>query len=71
MTIATRAELIERLKDGDPNEVLIYTYWGDSDYQDYKDQEQAIGLIDDALENAVGSVNEYLESQYEDESEGE
>jgi len=68
--IGTVKELIKELKQRDPNETLIYSYWGDEDYKDYKDQDQAISLIDDGLDNCIGHVNEYLESQY-DEREGE
>ena len=65
--ISTAKELIEELKQLDPNEALVYTYWGESDYKEYEDPDQAMGLIDDALENCVGHVNEHLESQYTDE----
>ena len=68
--IATVKELIKQLKQLDPDETLIYTYWGDEDYKDYKDQDQAISLIDDGLDTCIGHVNEYLEGQY-DEREGE
>ena len=63
-------DLIEQLKQGDPDEVLVYTYWGNSDYEPYKDKEQAQDLINDALENSIGNVNDYLENYYyEDEEE--
>tara|TARA_R110002126_G_scaffold148246_1_gene294297 strand:- start:338 stop:547 length:210 start_codon:yes stop_codon:yes gene_type:complete len=68
--IGTVKELIEQLKQLDPDETLIYTYWGDEDYKDYKDLDQAISLIDDGLDTCIGHVNDYLESQY-DEREGE
>lgn len=68
MSIATRKELIAELKKGNPNEELVYTYWGASDFEDYQDKDQAYSLVEEALDNAVGTVNEYLESQYEEES---
>lgn len=67
--ISTAKELIEELKQLDPNEALVYTYWGESDYKDYKDPDQAMDLIDEALENCVGHVNDHLDGQYRDEEE--
>lgn len=67
--ISTVKELIEDLMERNPDEVLVYTYWGDEDYKDYKDPEQAIGLIEDSLDNCMGHVNDYVESQYQDEEE--
>ena len=65
--ISTVKELIEDLMKLNPDEVLVYTYWGEEDYTPYKDQEQALELIEDALDNCVGHVNDHLESQYTDE----
>jgi len=70
MSISTIKELIDDLKKLNPNEVIIYTYWGRSDYKPYKDREQAIELIEESLDTCIGHVNEYLEGQY-DEREGE
>jgi hypothetical protein len=64
--IGTVKELIEQLKQLDPDEALIYTYWGNEDYKDYKDLDQAISLIDDGLDTCIGHVNDYLESQYQE-----
>jgi hypothetical protein len=69
--ISTVKELIEELKQLNPDEVLVYTYWGDEDYKSYKDPDQVISLIDDALDNCVGHVNDHVESQYQDEDEDE
>jgi len=65
--ISTAKELIEELKQLDPNETLVYTYWGDEDYKWYKDPDQAMDLINEALDNCVGHVNDHLESQYTEE----
>jgi hypothetical protein len=67
MSISSVQELIAALKQRDPEEALVYTYWGEDDYNSYKDQAQAISLIEDALDNCIGHVNDYLESQYQDE----
>jgi hypothetical protein len=64
--IATVKELIEQLKQLDPDEALIYTYWGEEDYKDYKDPDQAMSLIEDGLDTCIGHVNDYLESQYQE-----
>ena len=68
--INTVKEVIEDLMALNPDEVIIYTYWGKEDYESYKDKEQAIELIEESLDTCIGHVNEYLESQY-DEREGE
>jgi hypothetical protein len=68
--INTVKEVIEDLMNLNPDEVIVYTYWGKEDYESYKEQEQALTLIEDGLNNCIGHVNEYLESQYQDE-EGE
>jgi hypothetical protein len=65
--ISTVKEIIEDLMKLNPDEVLVYTYWGEDDYKDYKDPEQALGLIEDGLDTCIGHVNEYLEGQYQDE----
>jgi hypothetical protein len=64
--IGTVKELIEQLKQLDPDEALIYTYWGEEDYKDYKDLDQAMSLIEDGLDTCIGHVNDYLESQYQE-----
>ena len=64
--IGTVKELIEQLKQLDPDEALIYTYWGEEDYKDYKDLDQAMSLIDDGLDTCIGHVNDYLESLYQE-----
>ena len=64
--IGTVRELIEQLKQLDPDEALIYTYWGEEDYKDYKDLDQAMSLIEDGLDTCIGHVNDYLESQYQE-----
>lgn len=64
--IGTVKELIEQLKQLDPDETLIYTYWGEEDYKDYKDLDQAMSLIEDGLDTCIGHVNDYLESQYQE-----
>jgi hypothetical protein len=66
VSISTVKELIAELKQRDPKEVLVYTYWGEDDYKPYKDQEQAIDLIEEALDTCIGHVNEYLEGQYQE-----
>ena len=67
MSISSVQELIAELKLRDPEEALVYTYWGEEDYKDYKDQDQAMSLIEDGLDNCIGHVNDYLDSQYQDE----
>ena len=68
MSIATRADLIARLQEEkNPDEILVYTYWGDSDFENYQDKDQAYNLVNEALNTAIGHVNEYLESQYKNE----
>jgi hypothetical protein len=69
MSISTIKELIDDLMALNPDEVIVYTYWGKEDYEPYKDKEQAIELIEESLDTCIGHVNEYLESQY-DEREG-
>ena len=64
MSISSVQELIAELKLRDPEEALVYTYWAEEDYKDYKDQDQAMSLIEDGLDNCIGHVNDYLESQY-------
>ena len=64
--IGTVKELIEQLKQLDPDEALIYTYWGEEDYKDYKDLDQAMSLIEDGLDTCIGHVNDHLESQYQE-----
>lgn len=66
MSISTVKELIDDLKKLKPNEVIIYTYWGKDDYKPYKDQDQAISLIEESLDTCIGHVNDYLESQYQE-----
>ena len=66
MSISTIKELIDDLMTLNPDEVIIYTYWGKEDYKPYKDQEQAIELIEESLDNCIGHVNDYLESQYQE-----
>ena len=45
MSIATRADLIARLQEEkNPDEILVYTYWGDSDFENYQDKNQAYNL---------------------------
>jgi hypothetical protein len=70
MSILTVKELIDDLMTLNPDEVIVYTYWGKEDYKPYKDKEQALELIESALDTCIGHVNEYLEGQY-DEREGE
>ena len=69
MSIGTRAELIKELRKGDPKELLVWTYWGEEDFAEYEDKDQAYQLIEDSLDNCVGQCNEYLESQYTEEEE--
>jgi hypothetical protein len=64
--INTVKEVIEGLMTLNPDEVIIYTYWGKEDYKPYKDQEQAIELIEESLDTCIGHVNDYLESQYQE-----
>jgi hypothetical protein len=66
MSISTIKELIDDLMTLNPDEVIIYTYWGKEDYEPYKDQEQAIELIEESLDTCIGHVNDYLESQYQE-----
>ena len=66
MSISTIKELIDDLMKLNPDEVIIYTYWGKEDYKPYKDQEQAIELIEESLDTCIGHVNDYLESQYDE-----
>ena len=66
MSISTRAELIKELQAGDPDETLVYTYWGREDFNQWADTEQAISLIDSALDNCIGHVNEYVGSEIEE-----
>jgi hypothetical protein len=70
MSISTIKELIDDLMTLNPDEVIVYTYWGKEDYEPYKDQEQAIELIEESLDTCIGHVNDYLEGKY-DEREGE
>ena len=65
MSISTRQELIEELKQGHPDEVLVYTYWDDTDFEAYADKEQAQDLINDALEASIGQANDYLVGHYD------
>lgn len=67
MTLGTRAELIARLQqEGNPDEELVWTYWGEEDFKNYKDKGQAYGLVEDALDNAIADVNQYLSANYEE-----
>ena len=69
MSIGTKAELIAQLQEGNLDEEIVWTYWGESDFVQYKDKDQAYNLVETALDTAIGNINEYLESQYEEEKE--
>ena len=70
MSIGTRHELIQQLLQGNPDEFLVWTYWGEEDFENYKDKDRAYELVDEALQNAIGEVNGYLTANYEEEGEG-
>lgn len=67
--IATASEAIKLLQECKPDEILLITWWGDGDFTEYEDRDQAFSLAEDALDNCVGHVNEYVDSQYTDEEE--
>ena len=64
MSISTRQELIKQLEAGNPDEVLVYTYWGESDFEPYKDKDSAQELIDEQLESCMAHANDWLELNY-------
>ena len=67
--IATASEAIKLLQQLNPEESLVITWWGEADFKEYKDPDQAMSLTDDAIDNCIGHVNDYVESQYTDEEE--
>ena len=67
MSIMTAREAIEALKQCDPDETLLITYWGDTDFTEYKNRGRAFDLAEQQLDSCVGHVNEWVASQYEDE----
>lgn len=68
MSIMTAREAIEALKQCDPDETLLITYWGDTDFTEYKDRDQALELAEQQLDSCVAHVNEWVASQYENET---
>lgn len=71
MSISTRHELIQQLLQGNPDEFLVWTYWGEEDFENYKDKDQAYELLDEGLQTTIGEVNEYLANNYEEREENE
>lgn len=63
MSIMTVREAIEALKQHDPNETLLITYWGDTDFTDHKNRGKALDLAEQQLETCIGHVNEWVDSQ--------
>jgi inhibitor of KinA sporulation pathway (predicted exonuclease) len=64
-------EAIKLLEQCDPEEELLITWWGDSDWKPYKDTYQAYDLAEQQLEVCIGHVNDWMESQYQEEKKEE
>ena len=61
----TVQEIIKMLSEYDPNEELVITWWGDDDFTELVDRDQAFNLAVEALPNCIGHINDYVESQYQ------
>lgn len=63
MPVMTAKEVIERFLKIDPNEVVLITWWEQSDTPDYDFDEG-----DYALDNLIAEVNDVMESSSEKEN---
>mgnify|MGYP006280700897 FL=1 len=59
-------EAIALLQQCDPEEELLITWWGDVDWEAYKDKDQAYSLAEEQLDTCIGHINEWVQSQYEE-----
>ena len=69
MSFMTASEAIEALKQCDPNETLLITWWGNTDFTEYKDRDGAFKLAEEQLDSCIAHVNEWVDEQYEGEYE--
>ena len=67
--IATVNEIIDLLRKEKPNETLVITWWGDTDFIDKKNRHQALQIANNALNNCIGHVNQWVDLEYEDKEE--
>jgi hypothetical protein len=71
MSIMTAREAIEALKQCDPDETLLITYWGDTDFTEHKNRGKAFDLAEQQLETCIGHVNEWVDSQIDEDEDYE
>lgn len=64
-------DVIKIMEQLNPDEDLLITWWGDSDWKEYKDKDQAYDLAELALDVCIGHVNDYVSSQYQDPEESD
>ena len=67
--IATVNEIIDLLRKEKPNDTLVITWWGDTDFIDKKNRHQALQIADNALDNCISHVNQWVDLEYEDKEE--
>ena len=60
------AEAIELLQKCDPEEELLITWWGNSDWEAYEDIDQAYELAEQQLDTCIGHINDWIQSQYKE-----
>lgn len=67
MSIMTAEEAIKALKEHcKPDETLLITWWGETDFTEYKNRGRAFDLAEQQLESCIGHVNEWVDGQMED-----